>query len=75
MPLKILMQVQSLRPPKGNSLRKKYHTMYRLLRLVHPFFAQFTLLPNPQNPMLYITLQSTRHPNSAFSHGGIYIPM
>jgi len=25
---------------------------YSLLRSVHPFFAQLTLLPSPQNPML-----------------------
>jgi len=33
----------------------------RLLILVHPFFAQLTLLSNHQNPMLYNAFQSTRH--------------
>jgi len=42
------MQVQSLWPPKGNSLHK--NTSYNIY---NPFFAQLTLLPNPQNPMLY----------------------
>jgi len=42
------MQVQSLRPPKGNSLHK--NTSYNIY---NPFFAQLNLLPNPQNPMLY----------------------
>ena len=40
-----------------------------------PFFAQLTLLPNPQNPILYDTFQSARHPKSALSRGDINIRM
>jgi len=32
--------------------------MYRLLRLVCSYIAQLTILPNPQNPMLYNAFQS-----------------
>ena len=37
-------------------------------------FVRLTLLPNPQNPMLYNAFQSAWHPKSDPSHGGIYTP-
>jgi len=45
---------------------QKCHTMYTSLRSVHPFFAKLTLLPNPQNPMLYNDFQSVRHSKCPF---------
>ena len=59
MPPKILMQAQSLQPPKGNSLCK---TTHRSLRSVHSTFVQLILLLNPQNPILYNAFQAARHP-------------
>jgi len=48
---------------------------YISLKSVHPFLAQLTVLPNPQNPILYNAFQSAIHPKSALSRGHIYIPM
>jgi len=48
--------------PKRQLLAQKRHT--DCLRLVHRFFVQLILLPNPQNPMLYNAFQLTRHPKS-----------
>ena len=45
---------------------------HRSLRSVHPFFAQLTLLPNPQNPMFYNAFQLARHPRSVLPMMGIY---
>jgi len=62
MPLKILLHVQS---SKATPYAKTCHTTYKS---VHPFFAQLTLLPIAQNPMLYNAFQLARHLR------GIYIP-
>ena len=77
MPLKILMQVQSLWPQKANNGAKAHHTPYtsRSRRLAYLFFAQLTLFPNPQNTMLYNAFSQPDTPKTAPSHGGIYIPM
>ena len=41
--------MRSLRPPrKATHCAKIRHVMYRLLTLVHPLFAQLTLLPSPK---------------------------
>jgi len=49
---KILMQVQSLRPPKGNSMHKRtHHTTYASLRTVHPFCC--SIHPVNQPPKSY----------------------
>jgi len=66
--------VQSSPSPKGNLLHKNMssktrHMKYRSLRSVHPFFAQLTLLPNQQNPMLCNAFQLVRHHNSALPMG------
>jgi len=68
MPLKILTQLQSS-SSKRQLLAQKHVICHRLLSLVHPLIAQLTLLPSPQNPMLY------NQPKSAPPRGGIYIPM
>jgi len=64
-------QVQSSQPPKATPWTKTHHMTYRLLRLVHLFFAQPTFLPIPQNHMLYNAFQLARHPKSATFYGGI----
>jgi len=45
--------VQAQAVKKATPWAKTRHKMYRSFKSVHPFFAQLTLLPNPQNPMLY----------------------
>jgi len=43
MPLKIVMQMQLSQLEEGTETR---HTICRSLRLVQPFFAQLTLVPD-----------------------------
>jgi len=54
--------VQSYVIPKRQLLVQKRLMMLILLKSVHLFFAQLTVLPNPQNPMFYNTFQWARHP-------------
>jgi len=45
--------------PKRQLLMQK--TCHMTYKSVHPFFAQLTLLPIAQNPMIYNVFQSARH--------------
>jgi len=77
MPLKLLTQVGSVIiaiPKRQLLVQKTHHTTYVLLRSVHHFCTALPL-SNLQNPVLDNAFQSVRHPESARSHGGIYIPM
>jgi len=69
------MQVQSLRPQKATPCAKTRHTTYRSFTSVHPFLLHSSpFYPIPQNTMLCNAFQSAKHPKSAPSYGGFYIP-
>jgi len=54
---------------------KMRHMTYRLLRLVHPFFVQLTLLPNP-NILCFTTFFNLPHtPKVPLPVRASYIPM
>jgi len=67
------MQVQSSRPPKGNSLHKNTSYDVQTVKIGPPFLhaRHFT---QPQNPMLYNAFQSARPTKSAPSSEGICTP-
>jgi len=64
MPLKILTQVQSSRPPKDNSLRKNAVTTYRSLRSDHQFYFRSSSFTQPQNSVSYNAFPLAKHPKS-----------
>jgi len=60
MPLKILTQVQSSDPQKAPPCTNTSYDV-EIVKIGPLVFAQLTLLPNPQNFMLYIAFQLARY--------------
>jgi len=76
MPLQILMQVQSLQPQKGNSLRKSTSYGVHIVKIGSPVFCMAHSFTNPpKNPMLYNAFQQARHPaaNDDDDVNGLYV--
>ena len=65
-PLKILAQMQSSRPQKATPCAKARHTTYRSLK---QFFAQFTFLPTPPNPVLCMLFSRLNTPKVSVPTG------
>jgi len=65
MQLKILTQVQSPRPPKGNSLRKNTSSTYRSPKSVHPFLHSSPFYPTHKILHVYTVYMQTRRSASA----------
>jgi len=56
MPLKVLTMIIGVTPKNATPCTKTCCATYRSLRSVHLFFAQLTVLPSLQNPVLYNAL-------------------
>ena len=65
MQLKILTQVQSPRPPKGNSLSKNTSSTYRSPKSVHPFLHSSPFYPTHKILHVYTVYMQTRRSASA----------
>ena len=71
----MLMQVQSLRPLKGNSLHKNTPYDVQIVKIIPPIVCTADNFTQPQNPKLYNGFQTAKHSLKSTYPWGICTPI